>query len=607
MTLEEKLNTLPQKPGVYIFKDAGGDVLYVGKARVLWNRVHSYFQKEQTGNPRLQLLISKIRDLEYILCDSEIEALLLEYNLIKAHRPPFNVRLRDDKRYPLIKLVLTDPFPYLTIARRKADDGNRYFGPYVSSRSMRQTLKVLRKIFLVRSCTMKITGRERVCLYYHLKECSAPCIAAISREDYRDKVEGVIQFLEGRSEPLIRRLNEEMEAAATALEFERAGLIRDQISALENVSARQKVAGERTGDEDYVGVASEKGLCVAEIFHVKDGNLFKKEQFTFDSAEENMDESLWAFIRHHYQENGAIPRRIFIPAETGEREILSEFLSQRAGGPVSVETPKRGEKKKLLDLLMKNAVHDLNSAMLREARIRGRMEVLEGLQKRFNLPRLPFRIEGYDISTLFGQESVGSMVVFQGGRPEKKHYRKFSIQCKDTPDDFAMMEEMLSRRVARLNSDDDESFSSVPDLILIDGGPGQLSVGVKVLDHFNRRDIPLLSLAKREEELYDPRRPRPLKLSRTDAGLKLLQHVRDEAHRFAVTYHKTLRDKKVTSSSLESITGVGKKRAQKLLEAFGSLDQIKVADAEEIAAVLGCSKALAERVLSHSLSSPQQR
>ncbi len=603
--LLEKLNSLPLKPGVYLFRDSNREILYIGKARVLWNRVHSYFQNEpyfERQNPRLRLLISKIKDLEYILCDSEMEALLLEYNLIKEHHPPFNVRFRDDKRFPYIKLITTDPFPYLTIVRKKQEDGNRYFGPYVSSSAMRQTLKAIRKIFQIRSCSMKITGHERVCLYYHLKECSAPCTAAISQSEYQEKVKNVTQFLEGKKEPLIRELTSVMEKASQNLEFEKAAYIRDQIEGIKTALFKQKVAGISESDEDYVGIMVENGTGSAEIFHVRSGNLIKKEQFIFESAEALPEESLSAFIRQHYQETEEIPPLMFLSHELEDQKLLKDLLSQKSKHPVHLEVPKKGGKRKLLDLLLKNASHDLTTFLLKETRLKGKLKVLESLQKLLRLPRPPFRIEGYDISTLFGKESVGSMVVFIGGTPEKKLYRKFAIQCKSTPDDFAMMKEMLFRRVQRLKDPgEDESFSQKPDLILLDGGKGQLSVGIKALKQFFQEDIPIISLAKEEEEIYLPAASEPIKLLRTDSVLKLLQHVRDEAHRFAVTFHKTKRDKKMTESSFEAISGIGKKRIKKLLETYGSLAQIKAANIEEIAGILKCSKTLAEKIIAESL------
>ncbi len=602
--LVEKLNSLPLKPGVYLFKDSRGEILYIGKARILWNRVHSYFQKQSFGesqNPRLQLLVSKINDLEYILCDSEMEALLLEYNLIKEHHPPFNVRFRDDKRFPYIKLVSKDPFPYLTIVRKKEEDGSHYFGPYVSSSAMKQALKAIRKIFQIRSCTMKITGHERVCLYYHLKECSAPCIAAVTQGEYQEKAKNVIQFLEGKKEPLIRELTTAMEKAAQNLEFEKAAFIRDQMEGVKNALFKQKVAGISESDEDYVGVIVEKGIGSAEIFHVRSGNLIKKEQFAFESAEILSDESLSAFIRQHYQNSEFIPPHIFIPNELNDGKLLEDFLSQKSGHQVHLEIPQKGGRKKLLDLLLKNAAHDLTIYLSKDERLKGKLEVLESLQKLFNLPNLPFRIEGYDISTLFGRESVGSMVVFIGGNSEKKHYRKFTIRSKATPDDFAMMEEMLVRRLQRLNDvDEDESFSQKPDLILLDGGKGQLSVGVKVLKQFSREDIPIISLAKQEEEIYLPSLSDPVRLLKTNPVLKLLQHVRDESHRFAITFHKTKRDKKMTESSFEAIPGIGKKRVKKLLETYHSLDQIKSSSIDEIARLLKCSIATAEMIAAES-------
>lgn len=597
MSLQEKLSNLPEKPGVYLFKDSAGQILYVGKASVLRNRVLSYFLKDGPANPRLQRLADKIADLDYFLCDSELEALMLEYNLIKEHHPPFNVRFRDDKRYPLIKLVLTDPFPYVTIKRRREADGNRYFGPYVSSQAMRRTLKLVRKIYQIRSCTMKITGRDRPCLYYHLKECTAPCMAAVSREDYLKSVHGMVQFLDGKAEPVLRDLQKRMEEASGELEFERAAVIRDQIESVKQVMVRQKVASGREVDEDYLGMASREGLSAAAVFHVRQGNLVGKDHVVFEDAETSEEASLSAFLKKYYAERTPIPSRIYLPFPLEEAPALEEFLSEKSGRPVGLEAARRGEKKKMLDLVRKNVEHQLGLALLKEARVRGMMEALEGLRDLFRLPALPFRIEGYDISTLFGQEAVGSLVVFQGGKPEKGHYRKFAVRVKDTPDDLAMMQEVLARRLERLaQGEDDESFAARPDLILLDGGRGQLSVGVQVLRRFNRSEIPVLSLAKEEEEIYSPDLPQPLKLSRHHAGLKLLQHVRDEAHRFAVSFHKTRRDKKVTRSSLEAVPGVGPKRARMLLEVFGSLDQIRVAEVDQIAKVLRASPSLAAKI-----------
>lgn len=596
-TLKEKLANLPEKPGVYLFKDFQGQTLYVGKAKVLWNRVHSYFRGENNPNPRLQLLQNKIVDLDYFLCDSEIEALMLEYNLIKQHHPPFNILFRDDKRLPLIKVVLNTPFPYITIARKRQEDGNRYFGPYISTRDMRQTLKVIRKIFQIRSCTMKITGHDRPCLYYHLKECTAPCISAVSREEYQKSIEGVIQFLEGKGKSLLDDLTARMDEASNRLEFERAALIRNQIMALKPILTRQKVSSHRETDEDYAAVALEKGLSAGQVFHVREGKLIGKDHYIFETAESSPEQVLSHFLVKYYEEN-PIPAQIVVQHQVEDLKSLEEFLSQKAAIRVELVVPQRGEKKKMLDLLAKNANHQLGLALLKEARTRGMLEALQNLQQQFNLPNLPFRIEGYDISNLFGQEAVGSMVVFEGGRPSKNHYRKFAIYSKNTPDDFAMMREMLIRRLSRLSKEDeDESFGSPPDLILLDGGKGQLSIGVAVLRDLGLTGMPILSLAKEEEEIYHPALPRPVRLSRHHPGLKLLQHVRDEAHRFAVSFHKAKRDKKMAKSILEEIPGIGSKRTQMLLEAFGSIDQIRVAEASQIAKVLRCSKTLAGKIL----------
>jgi len=596
--LTGKLATLPESPGVYLFKDASGEILYVGKAKVLKNRVSSYFQKQSHDNPRLERLVETIVDLDYFLCDSEIEALMLEYNLIKKHHPPFNVRFRDDKRYPLIKLVTTDPFPYVTIARRREKDGNRYFGPYMSSRDMRNTLKCLRKIFQIRSCTMKITGHDRPCLYYHLKECTAPCISVINQKDYQDSIKGVIDFLEGKSEPVIRELKEKMKEASERLEFERAAIIRNQLDSMVHLSGKQKVSRLQLTDEDYVGLASQGSLSAGEIFHVQDGQLLGKEEFIFESVEETKEAKLAAFLEKYYQEQEIIPPSIYVEERFDEEPLLESLFSDKVGHSIKIEVPQRGEKKQLLNLAIKNAKHQLELALLKELKSKGMMEAMKTLQDLLNLPSLPFRIEGYDISNLMGQEAVASMVVFHGGKPDKAHYRKFAIRSKSTPDDFAMMEEALGRRLYRLSEpEDDPSFASTPDLILLDGGRGQLSSGVKMLEQYKRTDIPMISLAKEEEEVYQPKRAKPIKLSRNHPGLKLLQHIRDEAHRFAVSFHKTRRDKKMTHSRLQDVSGIGEKRMRLLLEAFGSLDQIKVAAPDQIAKVLRSSTALAEKLL----------
>lgn len=597
MSVQEKLSAIPEKPGVYLFKDAEKRILYIGKALSLKNRVKSYFQKEAAPNPRLQLLVRKICDLDYILCDSDLEAYLLEYNLIKEHHPPYNVQFRDDKRFPLIKVVLTDPFPYITVARKREPDGNRYFGPYISSWSMRQTLKIIRKIFQIRSCTMKITGHDRSCLYYHIKECSAPCISAISREKYMTLIHGIIQFLEGKEDSLIKELENQMETASRDLDFELAAQLRDQIQSLRHVQERQKIISDRVDDEDYVGVVGSNGLSVGIVFSVRQGKLLGKDEVIFENVETDETSVLSEFVEKYYQDRGAIPARIATTLPLPNTDAFERFLSAKAGFPVHLENPKRSERKQMLDLVQKNASHALELARLKELRMRGMLETLEKLQQLFRLPSLPFRIEGYDISNLFGKEAVASMVVFIGGKPEKSHYRKFSIQCKETPDDFAMMEEVLKRRLQRLlEPDSDASFFETPDLILLDGGRGQLSVGIKVLKQFNK-NIPILSLAKKEEEIYHPEMRKPVQLSGEHAGLRLLQHVRDEAHRFAVSYHKNRRDKKITASVLDEIPGIGEKRKHKLLQIFGSVDQVKVATAQEIVKALRCSKTDAEKIL----------
>jgi excinuclease ABC subunit C len=598
----EKLEHIPEKPGVYIMRDRAGAVIYVGKAVSLKNRVRSYFSGQQS--PKVRVLVSRVADLEYIVTDTEVEALILECNLIKKYRPRYNVNLKDDKNYPYLKVTVQEEFPRLIITRNMVKDGAKYYGPYTNAGALHDTVGLLRKIFRLRTCTEgQLYNRQRPCLNYHIKRCDAPCMGYISPEAYQEMIKEVCLFLDGRQEDLVRRLQERMEEAAAALEFERAARLRDQIQAVRQVLERQKMVSKGMQDQDIIAFARKGDEACFQIFFVRQGKVVGREHhFLEGTGELERPEIMAAFLKRYYDRVPFIPREILLAEETAEQAVLEEWLSQKRGRRVYLRVPKRGEKAKLAAMVAKNAL-----LVLKEREASWQQEedraaaALEELAERLSLPLPPERIECYDISNIQGTLAVGSMVVFTAGKPDKKEYRRFRIKTVQGPDDYAMLREVLYRRFRRTLDDEEGDgeeggFGQLPDLILIDGGKGQLAAALQVLDRVGFEDIPVFSLAEKKEEVYAPGEEKPLLLPRNSEALYLLQRIRDEAHRFALEYHRRLRQKQLSRSLLDEIPGIGPRRKKALLKSFGSLQNIAQASLEELAAVTGMNRRVAAEV-----------
>lgn len=626
----EKLKALPAKPGCYVYKDEANNVLYVGKAISLKNRVRSYFQDSARHGVRIARLVSKVRDLEWIVVDSEVEALVLECNLIKQHRPPYNVRLRDDKSYPYITIT-NEPFPRVLFTRRVRKDGAKYFGPYTSAFSVRDTLDLLHKVFPLIPCGKSWSGREeqRPCLYYHLGRCLGPCAGLADPVEYKQVVAKVERFLQGREEAMVADLKKEMNQAAEELDFERAARIRDQIGALENVLQKQKVLTDDKTDQDVIAVVKDERGAAIQMLYVRGGKLIGQRQFILDGASEAPpQEAVQEFVKQYYSDAPDVPREILLPVEIEERNIVQSWLRQRRGAAVTVEVPQGGEKLRLVDLAASNAEQAL--AMFSQELSQKEAwteEAMAQLQESLGLPTLPMRVEGYDISNIQGTAPVGSMVVVENGEAAKAEYRRFKIRWHpESPNDFAMMHEVITRRL-RAYLDGDPKFTRLPDLIMIDGGKGQLGAALKARDELGLT-VPMVGLAKRHEILYIPERSvfspessvespkegearglpysfegvsedyffKDVELPLNSPGLLLLRKLRDEAHRFALTFHRKLRDKRSIGSAIEEIPGIGPRRRRLLLRTFGSVEGVRRATVDEIAAVPTMTKRLAEQV-----------
>jgi excinuclease ABC subunit C len=600
--IKERLDSIPTRPGVYLMKGETDDVLYVGKAINLRNRLRSYFQASATLSPRVRRLVENAADLDFFVTDSELEALILESNLIKRHRPHYNVRLKDDKRYPYIKITWQEDFPRVTVVRRMQADGARYFGPYTSSAAMRQTLDLVRRIFPYLTCNRKITGNDdRACLYYHIGRCLGPCIGAVSREDYREMMHQVCLFLEGKGEEILTSLTQHMEAAAENMEFERAASLRDQIDAVRRVVERQRVVSASLVDLDAIATAGEDGEMCVQVFFVRDGKLLGHEYFLLEgTGDAGPPEILTSFLKQFYNHAAHVPPEILLPAEIEETQIIERWLRDRRGGKVKLRVPRRGQKRKLLEMVEENAREILNHLMAKEQIEKSRaMSSVSDLQTQLGLAAPPLRIEAYDISNIQGIAATGSMVVFIEGIPSKKEYRHFKIRAVQGPDDYAMMQEVLRRRFKRAmvgEVDTQESWTQLPDLIVVDGGKGQLNAALAVLGEYGLDTVPTIGLAKVREEVYTPGKSDPVILPLDSPGLQLLQRLRDEAHRFAIVYHKGLRRRQSLSSVLEEIPGVGPKRRRALLKRFGSLGAIRKASVDDLASVEGMNETVARRV-----------
>ena len=612
----ERRRELPNEPGVYLFRDARGRVLYVGKAKSIRKRVASHFSNPSTRGGRD--LVALIDHVEALVVHTESEALLAEQNFIKQYKPRFNIRLRDDKSYPYIAISLDEEFPRVYFTRERHRRDRAYFGPYSNAKRVRSTLEVLGKVFMFRTCEGPEPGRRSgsPCLDYYIKRCEAPCVGYVSAEHYRQGIDGVIGFLSGRYREIERKLDREMRQASAEQRFEDAARERNRLRAVRSLLERQRVANEATGTLDAVAVAVEHGEANAQVFQVRDGVLSDRQSFYLDNAAGGtLGEVAEAFILQYYASAMSIPPLLAVQEELRETDALAKALAERRGGHVEIRVPERGDKRRILELAQRNARLALDQERLRsERRRQQRVEALDGLQRALELATIPLRIECFDISTLMGTNTVASMVVFEGGAPKRSDYRRFKVFTRGgengagtigRPDDFAAMEEVLSRRLARFDGqreisphdkDHDPSFGALPNLIVIDGGKGQLSAGLRVLNGFRERGVAIVSLAKRIEEVYLPDRPVPLRLPHDTSELQLLQRIRDEAHRFAITHHRIRRDRAMTASILDGLPGVGPVRKRALLSHFGSPDAVLSASREELAAVPGLPGKLAREL-----------
>jgi len=612
--IQAQLDTLPNKIGCYLMKDQGGKVIYVGKAVNLRSRVRSYFHSTAQLDPKTFHLAQHIVDIEWIVVASELEALILEMNLIKKHRPHYNVRLKDDKRYPYVKVHWADPFPKVTVTRQMDEDGSRYFGPYTSVWAVHKTLDVLRRIFPYLTCDRVITGQdERACLYYDIKLCTAPCIGKVDQVNYRQMIADLCDFLNGRTEAIVSRLNTEMAAASADLRFEKAATIRDQLEAIEAIVERQRVVSTDYADSDVIAMArSDREACV-QVFFIRNGKLIGREYFMMENTADTPDADVMAeFIKQYYDQAANVPPEVLLPHEVEEAQVIRQWLSQRRGdGGVEIKVPHSGQKEELIQMAAENAAETLAALQAQwKVDVHRQTEALTEIEQALKLPRAPERIECYDISNTQGTAAVGSMVVFERGVANNKLYRRFNIKTVVGPDDFASMQEVLTRRFKRWQAADegspvpgkkpDAAFSKLPDLVIVDGGKGQLGRAEAVFKEFGLTDkLPLAALAKQSEELFIPGQERGILLPRSSQGLFLLQRIRDEAHRFAITAHRARRSKSGIASQLDEIPGIGPKRRRALLKTFGSIDAMREASVEQFTAVPGVTAALAEKIKAH--------
>lgn len=623
--VQQKIDELPELPGCYQMRDENDRILYVGKALVLRQRVRSYFQPSAVHVPRIQEMVAKVRDVTWWVTRTEMEALILENDLIKRHQPRYNVMLKDDKQYPYIKINWQNDFPKIEVVRQMVDDNARYYGPFTSARSVYQTLEGLRRVFPYLDCERKIDGQdERACLYYDMKLCGAPCIGAQSRAEYREGIRQLMDFLEGETEEAIARLEGQMQSAAEMFNFELAAVYRDRIKAAQRIVAQQQVVGVSHEDEDVIAIAQDvkSADTVVQVLFVRRGRLIGKENFVLEGASvaESNDETLGAligtFIQRFYDSAATIPPRLLVQFLPGDHKLLEDWLRQKRGGRFELRMPQRGKKRNLIDLAERNAAEHLRVQQAQWAVDTNRQtQALSELQESLGLAQPPARIECFDISTLQGTNTVGSMVVFAKGAPLKSAYKRFKIRGKGSqgePDDFASMREMLRRRFRRAVEEkapdpghkartSDDQWRILPDLVIIDGGKGQLGVAVEVLEEFGLLgQVPIVGLAKREEEVFLPRRSDPIWLKRGSQGLYLVQRVRDETHRFAITYHRNLRGKSQIRSALDDVPGIGPTRRKALLQFYsGDIERIRAASLDELQAVPGMNRRAAQAVKEH--------
>jgi excinuclease ABC subunit C len=590
VSLQEKLESLPAGPGVYEHKSEDGKVLYVGKAKNLRSRVRQYFQKSRGTDPRIDSMMLKASDLEVIVTDSEVEALILEANLIKKLKPRYNVNLKDDKSYPYI-VITKEPYPRVFVTRKIIRDGSRYFGPYTDVKNVRAALKSIRDIFLIRSCNFFIDEdairkhKIKVCLDYHIKKCGGPCEGLVSLRDYNAMIDQVARLLEGKTKTLIQTLTQEMQASAEQMRFEEAAMLRDRIKGLEAYSERQKAVDLDETDRDILAFAVDGDDACGVILKIRGGKMIGRHHYYMNNVDQKPEgEVIETLLQQHYLDADYIPDEVFLSTPVDDAGTIQQWLSERCGHTVKLLFPTEGEEAKLVRLTRTNAQFLLDELKIQKMKRADYVpHGVRSLQRDLRLEKLPRRIECFDISNIQGADAVASLVVFVDGKPKKSEYRKFKIRSVAGPDDFASMREVIERRYSRLL----EERTDLPDLVMVDGGKGQLSSAVEVLQKLGVSDMPIIGLAKRLEEVFLPRRTDPEVIPKTSSGLRLLQQVRDEAHRFAVTYHRSLRAKRTLQTELDLIGGIGKKRAKELLEAFGSVQGVKFATAEQLEEIVG--------------------
>jgi excinuclease ABC subunit C len=579
-------------------KDAEDNILYVGKAANLRHRVGSYFGAGQKLTPKLQRMVSRVNDLDYFVTGSEQEALILELNLIKRYHPGYNVRLKDDKTFPYLKIDLSDDWPRVFVTRRLEEDGGRYFGPFASAKSVRQTLKLIRGIFPFRSCSRSITdSTSRPCLEYHIGHCLAPCIGVVSRGEYAEVIKQVILFLEGKQERVAQQLESKMNKAAEALDFETAARLRDQLQAVNQVIEGQRIATTVKGEQDVIAFAQDKDQAYVQVFFIRGGKLIGRESFLLQGTRsEEPSQIMTSFIKQFYASSPYIPPLLLLQHPVEDMATIQAWLQIKREGKVNIQVPRRGNKKQLLNIVAENAQQGLEQLKIKQlASPTALSAALDEIKRELALPRLPSRIEGYDVSDIQGMAAVGSMVVFDKGKPKPAHYRRFKIKTVSVANDYAMLQEVLRRRFRRASGASD-TWAILPDLVLIDGGRGQLNAAREAMEEMGGGSVPIASLAKENEEIFIPQKSEPVILPRSSPGLQLLQRLRDEAHRFALGYHQRVHKREAFASVLDTIPGVGPKRKRALLRQFGSVRAIKEAPVEELATARGITESLARKI-----------
>lgn len=612
--IEEELKKLPDEPGVYIMKDKHGEIIYVGKAISLKNRVRQYFQSSRNNTPKVNALVSHIDEFEYIMVDNEVEALILESNLIKKHKPKYNILLRDDKQYPYIKVTTNEKYPRVIKVRKVLKDGGKYFGPYPSVYAVNDTLDIIRNLYPIRTCNRDLSKglrKQRPCLNYYIERCLGPCQGNVDEKMYMEMIDEIIMFLNGREDGLIEKIEGKMEKASEELDFENAAKYRDQVNSLNIVLEKQKMVSTQIIDQDVIGMARGVEQVCVQVFFIRAGKIVGREHFIVsDTFNEERKEILSSFVKQFYLGTAYVPKEIFIEEEIDDIKTISTWLSEKRGSKVSLRIPKRGDKSHLMDMVRKNAIDMMNQYGDRFLRQKEKdYNSLEQIRKALGLEEIPNRIEAYDISNISGVNSVGSMVVFEKGKPKKSDYRRFKIQSVATPDDYKSMEEIIERRFRRGlkekemikdNKVEVKGFSAFPDLIMIDGGKGQVNIALEVLDKLNLF-IPVCGLVK--DDFHNTRgiiyNNKEINLDENSVGFRLIYRIQEEAHRFAISYHRSLRSKNMFRSELDDIRGIGDKRKKELLKHFGSIDNIKNADIEELVKVKSMNKRVSQELYQH--------